>query len=51
MFKDYSTSKSSACWGQPRGGIAVGEYKVAVCQPSPRTKGDAAFFLYDYEPA
>lgn len=47
-FENYANSRSSACWGQPIGGIKVGEYLVAVCQPSPRNKGDIGCFCYDF---
>lgn len=48
-FNRYSTSRTSACWGQPPGGIALAYgIRIAVCQPSIRHKGDTAVFLYDY---
>lgn len=47
-FKTFATSKTAACWGNPSGGIKVGSYRLAVCQPSPRAKGDAAVMFYDY---
>ena len=47
-FESWSQSKTSACWGQPLGGIVVGKYRVAVCQPTPRGKGDPAPFWFDF---
>ncbi len=47
-FQSWSQSKTSACWGQPLGGFKVGDYKVAVCQPTPRTRGGIAPFWFDF---
>lgn len=46
-YKDYSTGRSSPCWGS-HGGITVGGYKIAVCQPSPQRVGDTPVMFYDY---
>ena len=50
QFQSWANSKTCSCWGQPAGGTVVGNYKVAVCQPSPRKKGDIAPFWFDFEP-
>lgn len=49
-FSRFSKSRTSGCWGQPLGGVKIdGGYTVAVCQPSPQSKGDPAWFLWDFK--
>ncbi len=48
-FQEYAQSKTAACWGQPLGGISIPGYKIAVCQPSPQSKGETAWLWYDFE--
>lgn len=50
QFSAYATADCSACWGQPVGGTRVGNYMVAVCQPSPMSQYEAPMFYYDYKP-
>lgn len=48
-YESYATSKTSDCWGH-HGGLEIAPgIQVAVCQPSPRRKGDTAWFLYDFQ--
>ena len=47
-FKKWSVSKTSACWGQPNGGIVVGDYRIAVCQPTPRTEDCIPVLWFDF---
>lgn len=48
-FENYSTSRTSCCWGTPLGGIKLdGGIKIAVCQPSAQHKGDPLMLYYDY---
>ncbi len=49
QFESYAKSKTSACWGQPLGGMEVGDgYKIAVCQPSPQRVGVIPVMFYDF---
>ncbi len=47
-FKNYSTSRTSDCWGQPQGGMKIEgtDILIAVCQPS--FNGDIGAYFYDY---
>lgn len=47
-FDRYANSLTSDCWGQPKGGFDIGQYKIAVCQPTPKHCEDTAFFYFDY---
>lgn len=50
QFASYAESKMAMCWGNPEGGyrIAGTPYRIAVCQPSPQSKGDIGFLYYDF---
>lgn len=47
FFNNYAYSRTSACWGQPQGGFIIGEYKIAICQPS-TTAGGIPVMFYDF---
>lgn len=47
-FDNYSNSKSSACWVKDNG-TGNANYRIAVCVPSPRFKGDTLWCFFDYK--
>jgi hypothetical protein len=49
-FHKFANSRTSCCWGQPLGGMMIPKtnIRIAVCAPSPRSKGDKGMLFYDF---
>ena len=44
-FEIFKNSRSVSCWGN--NGSIVGNYEIAVCQPTP--VGGKGFFFFDFK--